>query len=271
MNPGRRAVARWAWRMLRRDWRQQVLTLLLLIVAVGAAVTGSAMAVNSDADGSAFFGNADKMILIDGDDPATVAAAISAATERYGVVEAVWMSPIAVPGSSEVVAHWAMRPDGALTEPLLAVLDGRYPAGSDEAALTDEAADLFGAALGDEIDVEGATYTVVGLVENPGISATTSSSPCPTRRRRSRSSSSSSTAASRPARPCPSSPARTRSCGATTTSHRTRKRSRCWPSPWCSPWSASSPPPGSPSSPAVASVSSACWPPSGGHRASSGW
>ena len=152
----------------RRDWRQQVLTLLLLIVAVGAAVTGSAMAVNSDADGSAFFGNADKMILIDGDDPATVAAAISAATERYGVVEAVWMSPIAVPGSSEVVAHWAMRPDGALTEPLLAVLDGRYPAGSDEAALTDEAADLFGAALGDEIDVEGATYTVVGLVENPG-------------------------------------------------------------------------------------------------------
>src|SRR5207249_567581 len=32
--PARRAVIRWAWRLFRREWRQQVLVLSLLTVAV---------------------------------------------------------------------------------------------------------------------------------------------------------------------------------------------------------------------------------------------
>lgn len=167
MNPGRRAVARWAWRMLRRDWRQQVLTLLLLIAGVGAAVAGSAMAVNSESGSSGFFGDADKVIRIDGSDPATVADAIAEATERYGTVEAIWETPIAIPGSTEMVMQRAMRPGGELSAPTLDVVDGRYPDGPDEAALTDEAADRFGAGIGDEIVVGDDVLSVVGLVENP--------------------------------------------------------------------------------------------------------
>ena len=34
--PARRAVIRWSWRMFRREWRQQVLVLALLVFAVGA-------------------------------------------------------------------------------------------------------------------------------------------------------------------------------------------------------------------------------------------
>ena len=34
--PARRAVIRWAWRLFRREWRQQLLVLALIIVAVGA-------------------------------------------------------------------------------------------------------------------------------------------------------------------------------------------------------------------------------------------
>jgi putative ABC transport system permease protein len=34
----RRAVVRWAWRMFRREWRQQVLVVALLTVAVAAAI-----------------------------------------------------------------------------------------------------------------------------------------------------------------------------------------------------------------------------------------
>ncbi len=37
---GRRAVLRWAWRLFRREWRQQLLVLALLTVAVAAAVAG---------------------------------------------------------------------------------------------------------------------------------------------------------------------------------------------------------------------------------------
>ena len=35
--PARRAVARWAWRLLRREWRQQILVLALLTLTVAAA------------------------------------------------------------------------------------------------------------------------------------------------------------------------------------------------------------------------------------------
>jgi putative ABC transport system permease protein len=44
--PGRRAVIRWAWRLLRREWRQQLLILARVVVAVGATVVGAAVATN---------------------------------------------------------------------------------------------------------------------------------------------------------------------------------------------------------------------------------
>ena len=43
----RRAVIRWAWRLFRREWRQQLLILALIIVAITATVVGSAVATNA--------------------------------------------------------------------------------------------------------------------------------------------------------------------------------------------------------------------------------
>jgi len=34
--PARRAVTRWAWRLVRREWRQQSIIIGLLLVAVAA-------------------------------------------------------------------------------------------------------------------------------------------------------------------------------------------------------------------------------------------
>ena len=45
--PARRAVIRWAVRLLRREWRQQLLILALITVAVGATVVGSAVATTT--------------------------------------------------------------------------------------------------------------------------------------------------------------------------------------------------------------------------------
>ena len=36
----RRAVVRWAWRLFRREWRQQSLVLALLVLAVAATTVG---------------------------------------------------------------------------------------------------------------------------------------------------------------------------------------------------------------------------------------
>ena len=43
----RRAVIRWALRLLRREWRQQLLILALIMVAVAATVVGSAVATTT--------------------------------------------------------------------------------------------------------------------------------------------------------------------------------------------------------------------------------
>ena len=41
----RRAVIRWAWRMFRREWRQQILVIALLTVAAAEAAIGLAILV----------------------------------------------------------------------------------------------------------------------------------------------------------------------------------------------------------------------------------
>ena len=43
----RRAVIRWAMRLFRREWRQQLLVLGLLTVAVAAAIWGTSVVTNS--------------------------------------------------------------------------------------------------------------------------------------------------------------------------------------------------------------------------------
>ncbi|MGO9149188.1 MAG: hypothetical protein ACLP1E_00490 [Acidimicrobiales bacterium] len=45
--PARRAVMRWAWRLFRREWRQQLLVLALIIVAVAALFVAAAVATNN--------------------------------------------------------------------------------------------------------------------------------------------------------------------------------------------------------------------------------
>ena len=48
----RRAVLRWGWRLFRAEWRQQILVLGLLTVAVAAATFAATFAYNMASDGS---------------------------------------------------------------------------------------------------------------------------------------------------------------------------------------------------------------------------
>ena len=59
--PARRAMLRWAWRLFKREWRQQLLILLLVIVAVAAVVVGAAVAVNTPPPANAGYGTADDL------------------------------------------------------------------------------------------------------------------------------------------------------------------------------------------------------------------
>ena len=46
----RRAVIRWGWRLFRREWRQQLLVLGLLTVAVAATIWGASVVTNTQLD-----------------------------------------------------------------------------------------------------------------------------------------------------------------------------------------------------------------------------
>src|SRR5258705_8684481 len=52
--PARRAVVRWAWRLFRREWRQQSIVLALLLVAVAATTVGLGVAANVPSEASVF-------------------------------------------------------------------------------------------------------------------------------------------------------------------------------------------------------------------------
>ena len=71
----RRAVIRWGWRLFRREWRQQLLVLGLLTVAVAATIWGASVVTNSQIPpGYATFGTGAALVTLPGTDPHLAAA-----------------------------------------------------------------------------------------------------------------------------------------------------------------------------------------------------
>ena len=166
--PGRRAVLRWAWRLFRREWRQQLLILALMTVAVAAAVAGASLAVNAASETRGEFGDAGALVRLDATDPEVARAGVAAAEQRFGRVEVIGHQSVAVAGSAQPLDVRAQDPDGIYGRPMLALREGRYPTKPDEVALTDGAAELLSAGIRDRVDLAGVERTVVGRVENPG-------------------------------------------------------------------------------------------------------
>jgi len=73
----RRAVVRWAWRLFRREWRQQVLVLLLLAGAVAAAVVAMSGGHHLAQPPQARFGTAQQLLRFDRSGPVTPEAGVA--------------------------------------------------------------------------------------------------------------------------------------------------------------------------------------------------
>src|SRR5262245_27972716 len=72
----RRAVIRWAWRLLRREWRQQALVVALLALTVAAAAFSVAAAYNVASLPGPQFGSANQLLQFAGPGPGALAAAV---------------------------------------------------------------------------------------------------------------------------------------------------------------------------------------------------
>jgi len=148
--PARRAITRWAWRLLRREWRQQLLILALIAVAVAGTILGAGIATNTPPPQDAALGGAQYAITLPGSDPhlaadiASVTAQISAAGAAHArthrvppgrPVQVVEQEDLAA-GSVNPVGLRAEDPDGPFGPTSLALTAGRYPADPGEVALT---------------------------------------------------------------------------------------------------------------------------------------
>src|ERR1700722_9643026 len=96
--PARRAVVRWAWRLFRREWRQQFLILALIVVAVAATIVGSSVATNTPSPSSSGFGTAGDSATYSSLN-AQVMSEIAGLQQRFGRVEVIANETMTVPGS----------------------------------------------------------------------------------------------------------------------------------------------------------------------------
>jgi putative ABC transport system permease protein len=165
--PARRALVRWSGRLLRREWRSQVLVTLLLTFAVATAVCGGTALYDTPPPQLPQLGSAEHRVSFDVTDPATVAPGVAALRRALGTIEVIAHSDARAPGYAAPIEYRAQAPGGPYAGSLLAVLDGRYPSGPGEAAITDGTAELLGLRLGAVIALDGHRRTVVGVVENP--------------------------------------------------------------------------------------------------------
>jgi putative ABC transport system permease protein len=165
--PARRAIRRWAWRLLRREWRQQVLILALLIVAVAGTTVGLGLVVNIQGTDQGVFGTADARLDIGNPEANGVAADLAAARRRFGKAEAIAHESVPVPGSITPVDLRDQDPHGVFSKPMLHLVSGSYPVGAGQAAVTAAVATTFDLKVGSSWSVNGRTLRVVGLVDNP--------------------------------------------------------------------------------------------------------
>jgi putative ABC transport system permease protein len=161
-----RAVIRWALRLFRREWRQQLLVLTLLAVAVAAATASITVVYNTAPADNAQHGSASYMLRFDGRNP-NVKAELAAAKNYFRTIEVIRHRSVPIPGSVETLDFRAQDPHGVFGSGLLALRRGRYPNGPREVSVTDGVARLLRLHLGSMLALDGHRRTMVGIVENP--------------------------------------------------------------------------------------------------------
>jgi putative ABC transport system permease protein len=159
-------MMRWAWRLFRREWRQQLLVLALIVVAVGATFVGAAVATNTPPTGNAGFGTAQDLATFGSGGP-RLTAQIAALEHRFGRVDVIENQILAIPGSIDTYQLRSQSPAGPFGKPMLSLLSGHYPTGPGQVSVTGGVASAFDLTIGDLWHLNGTARRVVGIVQNP--------------------------------------------------------------------------------------------------------
>ncbi len=85
-------------RLFRRDWRQQLLVLALLTLAVAATIVGIAIGTTATSSVQAELGSASHLITLDGH-ASKLSEDLDAARAAFGTIEVISHQDVVVPGS----------------------------------------------------------------------------------------------------------------------------------------------------------------------------
>jgi putative ABC transport system permease protein len=165
--PARRAMVRWAVRLFRREWRQQILVIVLLTIAVTGAIFAVSATYHLPTSGDATFGRANQLIRFDGADPATLASDTTAARAWFGTIDVIAHRYAHLPGLFDPIDIRSQAPGPGYGAPMLALRQGHYPSGSNQIAVTTATARILRTHIGASVRLDGRARLVVGLVENP--------------------------------------------------------------------------------------------------------
>ena len=163
----RRAVLRWGWRLFRREWRQQLLVIGLLTVAVAATIWGAGVVTNAQLPNPSYatLGTAAASVTLPGSDP-HLGADIATVLRDWGPADLIEEQSITT-GTTQRVQLRAESPHGRYNAPLLSLVSGSYPAGPGEVALTSQVAALYGTHVGGTWRAAGTAWRVTGIAANP--------------------------------------------------------------------------------------------------------
>jgi putative ABC transport system permease protein len=163
--PARRAVTRWAWRLFRREWRQQFLILALITVAVAATILGSSVAVNDPPPKDAGFGTAPYSTYFTSYD--TKAQTFITKVQHLGTEQVIENETFSIPGSINTYQLRSQEAPGPFGAPMLSLVSGHFPSDAKQVAVTSGVASALHLSVGKDWQVGGVTRDVVGIVQNP--------------------------------------------------------------------------------------------------------
>ena len=123
--PARRAMIRWAWRLFRREWRQQILILALVTVAVRRRRGRGHRRGREPAPATFGFGTAGDMATFHGPTRNGLADRLARAPFRAGRRDR--EPDDEVPGSIDTFDLRAQDPAGPYGGPMLSLLSGATP------------------------------------------------------------------------------------------------------------------------------------------------
>jgi putative ABC transport system permease protein len=163
----RRAVFRWGWRLFRREWRQQLLVIGLLTVAVAAAIWGASVVTNAQLPNPNYptLGTAAASVTLPSTDP-HLAADIATIADHWGPADLIESQNITA-GTTRPLQLRAENPHGHYNAPLLSLVSGTYPAGPGQVALTSQVASLYDTHVDGTWHAAGTTWRVTGIVQDP--------------------------------------------------------------------------------------------------------